>query len=172
LSGTKDKIKWRASKNSLSSNKLLNVKLLKLHGSVNWFVKGSFKNLQKVFENKPAKVTEPRRNEIGGHIRQIIPPIFGKFFNHKHWEHLWIHAYNALKGAEAFVIIGNSLIDTDFHLRALLGRIKKDRTNDNFKYLVLVYKTKIRNKWLRVLKGRFHKSFGCPRFEIFLSKEI
>jgi NAD-dependent SIR2 family protein deacetylase len=170
LTGTKNKIKWKSLRTDQVRYNLSNVNLLKLHGSVNWFVKGTFKNLQKVFENKPAKVTEPRKNEISGYIRQIIPPIFGKFFNHKHWESLWGKAYEALKEAEVFVIIGNSLINTDFHLRALLGRMKNARKN-SFKYLILVDKTRIRNKWLKVLKGRFQKMKYYTRFEKFVIKE-
>jgi hypothetical protein len=43
------------------------VSLLKLHGSQNWFVRGSYANLGKVFDSKPVRVTPPRASDISGH---------------------------------------------------------------------------------------------------------
>jgi len=47
--------------------------------------------------------------------------VYGKFFAHKHWQTLWSAAYRVLLDAEVFVVIGCSLVDTDFHLTGMLS---------------------------------------------------
>src|SRR5205814_4834106 len=129
---------------------------LKLHGSVNWFVRGNFTRLDAAFAKKPVRVSAPRRNEIAGHIRQIIPPIYGKAFKHDHWRRLWDLAYRGLREAEVFVVIGCSLVDTDFHLRALVSRVAKWRKKQRslFRSVVLVDSNLgVRRRWRRVLRG-------------------
>src|SRR5205814_876324 len=74
ISGGARKIKWRPAA-SVADHRLGGVKLLKLHGSVNWWVRGSFGKLGKLFSSKPVLITAPRKNEPARHIRQIIPPI-------------------------------------------------------------------------------------------------
>jgi hypothetical protein len=139
----------------------LEVKLLKLHGSMNWFVRGQTSNLKKVFSSKPVSITKPRFNEISGHIRQIAPPIYGKIFEHSHWQNLWTSAFRALCDAEVIVVIGCSLIDTDFHLRALLSQVARTRKqqNNKFQYAILVDKSVVvRRKWKTVLRGSFKEA--------------
>jgi hypothetical protein len=150
------------------------VKLLKLHGSVNWYVRGSYSNLSKVFTSKPVLVTGPRQNERKGYIRQIVPPMYGKVFEHDHWRNLWTQAYKRLCEAEILVVIGCSLIDTDFHLRALLGRVAKHRkvTGNRFRRAIFVARTKVRRKWQRSLMGSYSKVSGYHDFERFLKKEL
>ena len=74
---TARKVKW---KRDNSAGQILDVQLLKLHGSMNWFVGGEVTNLKKVFTSKPVRITKPRTNELAKHIRQIAPPIYGKKF--------------------------------------------------------------------------------------------
>src|SRR6266446_1426809 len=71
----------------------LKIDLIKLHGSMNWFVRGNTSNLKKVFSSKPVRITQPRINELSDHIRQIAPPIYAKIFEHKHWQTLWTLAF-------------------------------------------------------------------------------
>jgi hypothetical protein len=100
------KIRWTRPKPRPSA-RLSNVKLLKLHGSLNCYVRGSFANLSEIFEKKPSKITvsgTPRVNEFAHFVRQIAPPIYGKFFGHKHWRALWEAAHDALLDAEVLVI--------------------------------------------------------------------
>ena len=166
-----NKVKWQRDN---SVDRVLDVKLLKLHGSMNWFVNGQVTNLKKVFTSKPVKITKPRINEISGHIRQIAPPIYGKIFEHDHWQNLWTEAFRALCDADVFVVVGCSLIDTDFHLRALLSQVARTRKerNDLFKYACFVDKTKVRRKWQAVLKGSFSKQIEYSNFEKFLHSEL
>lgn len=173
INGDQRKIGWKAI--SLPDRDAhLAVDLIKLHGSANWFVRGSTSNLKKVFSSKPVRITAPRENEIGRHIRQIVPPIYGKIFEHAHWHALWTRAFRALCEARILVVVGCSLIDTDFHLRALLSRVVKTRkaNNDKFLRIYLVDKAKVRSKWQSVFKACHHRVVVYPTFEQFLKREI
>ncbi|MGH9930896.1 MAG: SIR2 family protein [Pyrinomonadaceae bacterium] len=173
LPGGKKKIKWLPTTTDNQPD-LRGVRLLKVHGSVNWFVRGSFGNLAKAFESKPVLVTGPRRNEKKGYIRQIVPPIVGKMFDHAHWRALWTQGFEELCSADILVVVGCSLIDTDFHLRALLSRVVRHRkkTGKKFRLAIFVADTKTRRKWQRTLKGSCKATKGYPRFERFLEKEL
>lgn len=173
LDGDSRKVKWK-SRHKDSDDYLSGVSLLKLHGSINWFVRGSYSSLAKVFESKPVRVTAPRRNDLAKHIRQIVPPVYGKIFEHSHWRNLWGKAFRALCSAEVFIVIGCSLIDTDFHLRALLSRVASYRKQEKclFKRLILVAPTITRRKWKKALKGSYRATTEYPRFETFLRREL
>jgi hypothetical protein len=167
----KGKVHWEPSR-LFSNTNLNNVRLLKLHGSVNWFVRGSFSNLSSVFAKKPSRVESPRINEIGGYIRQIVPPIYGKFFSHDHWRNLWTKAYYSLCESEVLIVIGCSLVDTDFHLRSLMARVCKWRREEKkfFKRVILVDRSRVRKKWAKVLKGSFLKKSHFVNFAEFLRR--
>jgi hypothetical protein len=174
LGGGKRKIEWQPEGASIDPN-VAGVRLLKLHGSVNWYVRGSFGSLAHVFESKPVRVSAPRVYEIRGYIRQIVPPIFGKFFGHAHWRTLWGRAFKALCDADVLVVIGCSLVDTDFHLRALLSRVTRWRKKNGnpFRRAYLVDDDlKVRRKWEQVLKGRVVQTLSIKGFEKFLSQEL
>jgi len=175
LGGGKRKIVWEPAKCSQELH-IKGVHLLKLHGSINWYVRGNFSNLGKVFESKPVIVTGPRKNEVRGHIRQIIPPIYGKIFEHNHWRSIWTQSFKALCEAEVIVVIGCSLVNTDFHLRALLSRVVKDKKKNRglFKHAIFVADTKTRRKWQNVLKGSYKNKniTNYPKLEEFLRKEV
>jgi hypothetical protein len=162
---------WSRLKKSAS---VLDVRLLKLHGSMNWFVRGQTTDLKKVFTSKPVRITQPRTNELAGHIRQIAPPIYGKIFEHDHWANLWTEAFNALCDAEVVVVVGCSLIDTDFHLRALLSQVARTRkdNDDRFSYACFVDKAKVRRKWQSILKGSFAHKLENVSFEKFLTSRL
>lgn len=173
LSGGAKKYHWRPDPHP-SQNSASTVRLLKLHGSVNWFVRGTVAGLGDVFTKKPVHVTAPRRNEMARHIRQIIPPVYGKTFKHDHWRSLWDRAYTALLEAETLVIVGCSLVDTDFHLRALASRVVKWRKKQKslFRSVVLVDRNlRVRRKWQKVLRGTAAEYRSVNGFENFLSEE-
>jgi len=171
VSGAADKFRWYP---RFTNPDLDNVRLLKLHGSLNWYVKGSFSDLSAVFQKKPTRIERPRRNEIGGYIRQIVPPIYGKFFGHDHWQSLWLMAYRALRQAEVLIVIGCSLVDIDFHLRALVGRVARWRKKDQnpFRRLVLVDRVGVRRRWARALKGAYVRQGGYRTFSAFMRREV
>ena len=151
LIGGSQKFKWKMLRPTLSP-RLENVKLFKLHGSLNWLVRGTYSEIQKVFGAKPNRVilsASPNANETGGFIRQIIPPIYGKFFQHPHWQSLWHAAYDAVVDADMIVVVGCSLIESDFHLTGILSRAmrEKKRKKKKFSISILVDKLRVRKKW-------------------------
>jgi hypothetical protein len=111
----------------------------------------------------------PRTNELNGHIRQIVPPIYGKFFNNPHWRRLWSHAYNALVQADLIVVIGCSLADTDFHLTGMLSHaiMEKKNRNEKFAKSVFVDSSKVRRKWQALFKGCLAETASFRRFDQF-----
>jgi len=174
IAGGTKKIKWKP-KNLVPASKVSNIHLLKLHGSLNWFVRGSFVNLSSVFDKKPVNISVPREREIAGHVRQIIPPIYGKFFRHDHWRRLWRLAHEALQKADLLVVVGCSLVDTDFHLRALISRVVQYRRKNSRLFnevFVVDHNLHIRRKWARVLRGAAKKFKHINRFEKFLHEEV
>ncbi len=173
LMGGRDKVKWRIPAADVSKQ-MSAVRLLKLHGSLNWYVRGSYSRLSGVFDKKPAIVTRPRRNERSGYIRQIVPPIFGKFFGHPHWGHLWLQAFNALCESELVVVIGCSLVDTDFHLRALVQRAAtvRKKAGSPFRCGIFVDRTRIRRRWQRALKGAVGQADTFSDFAAFSSRYL
>jgi SIR2-like domain len=173
LMGGKDKVKWRVPKAGLSE-RMSSVRLLKLHGSVNWFVRGTYGRLSRVFDNKPSMVTKPRHNECAGHIRQIVPPIFGKFFGHKHWGHLWLQAFKALCKADVIVVVGCSLIHTDFHLRALVQRAATVRKKNGSKFQggIFVDKVTVRRRWQKALTGAIRQAEAFADFASFSERHL
>ena len=152
ISGTASKFRWKLPRAKLSV-RYQTVKLLKLHGSLNWFAHGSYEKLSRVFDSKPSRIADPgRMNEMQGFIRQIVPPIYGKFFAHKHWQQIWTAAYEELLKAEMIVVVGCSLVDTDFHLRALFGRVIANRRlkGRQIAHGIFVDRTRVRRKWRRL----------------------
>ncbi len=171
IGGASSKIEWRMKKPAAVA-RLRDVKLLKLHGSLNWYVRASYDELSAVFQKKPSKIVIsqlPRTNETQRFIRQIVPPIYGKFFGHSHWQRLWDTAHKELVSAELVVVIGCSLVDTDFHLHGMIGhaiavRKKHRRMLDA---AIVVNGTTVRRKWLRLLKGSFLTKEQFRRFSGF-----
>jgi hypothetical protein len=176
IGGTSGKIKWRMPKPSTEA-RLRDVKLLKLHGSLNWYVRASYDQLDSVFRKKPTKIVisqSPRTNETHGFIRQIVPPIYGKFFSHSHWQRLWHLAHKELVNAELLVVIGCSLVDTDFHLNGMIGHAVAVRKKHQRKFdaVVIVNGTTVRRKWLRLLKGSFSAKEKFRRFSGFAETHL
>jgi hypothetical protein len=139
---------------------------------MNWFVRGGTLDLNKVFSSKPVRITQPRINDISKHIRQIAPPIYAKLFEHRHWQTLWTQAFKALCDAEIIAVIGCSLVDTDFHLRALFSQVAHTRKQmgNKFKRAAFADKTVIRRKWKTVLKGSYLQSYEYSSFEKLLDE--
>lgn len=153
LAGGTNKVRWKPSASKYPPA-ITGVKLLKLHGSLNWWVRGGPSTLANVFSKKPVLITAPRVNEPGKMIRQIIPPIYGKVFSHSHWRALWKAAFVALTEAEQLIVVGCSIVDTDYHLQALLRRVVKERKRRLGRLnVILVDRVRIRRRWRHVLKG-------------------
>ncbi|MBA7509846.1 hypothetical protein ES705_01818 [subsurface metagenome] len=149
------------------------VRLLKPHGSLNWFAKGKMSKLDDVLSRRPpSKIIMsrvPRTYNIKRErlIRFFIPPLYTKFFNNKFWKGLWRRCYLSLKDAECLIFLGCSLTATDYHLSAILSRVTKERKKKKFKKIIIVDKSKKTVKRIKRLlrgcsKGGYadHKTFA------------
>ncbi len=103
-----------------------------------------------------------------------MPPIYGKVFDHPHWRQLWKTAFTALSDAEQLVVVGCSIVDTDYHLQAFLRRLVKERKKHSHKFnkVILVDRVAVRRKWHRVLKGAFTRKMEFTTFEEFLTRGV
>jgi hypothetical protein len=119
------------------------VVLLKPHGSLNWFARGSLQSLEDVLARRtPSHILMslvPRAYNIAsqGMVRLFIPPLYAKFFANPFWRALWEEAFARTVNAEMLLIIGCSMIESDFHLRRIMGRALIRRTQ-RFKEVVVV----------------------------------
>ena len=70
------------------------------------------------------------------------------------------------------VVIGCSMVDTDFHLSGMLGHAVRERKRIGhlFDYAVLVDKVRIRRKWAKLLSGSTRHSVGYKDFAKFIRK--
>ena len=89
------------------------VKVLKLHGSVNWATPKGKRTQVEVMQNYRAVVDS-------GRIPQIIPPTWKKD-SRGVFDDIWHHSLSALSDATRVVIIGFSIPPTDLHFKYLLA---------------------------------------------------
>ncbi len=157
---------------------LAHVKLIKPHGSLNWFAKGNISKLDKMLSNRPpSKIVMsrvPRTYDIRRErlIRFFIPPLYTKFFNNKFWKSLWHCCYVNLRNTECLIFLGCSLTATDYHLSAILSRIVKERKNKKFKKIIIVDKSKnTRDRIKSLFRGCSQEGYATYKtFAEFASK--
>lgn len=147
-----------------------NVYLLKPHGSLNWFAKGKISNLEDTLSKKKVSridiSTAPRLYtlEHDKYIRFFIPPLYTKFFNNDFWRQLWHESYMKLNNCNCLIIIGCSLITTDYHLRAILSKVLKKKKK--FKKIIIVdKKQKVVDNLKKFFRGS--SSSGCETYKTF-----
>jgi len=165
------KLKWRPT----DAGKL-DVSLLKLHGSLNWFAKGSYSKPSAIFEKKPSLITDPSKvRGSSGHIRQIVPPVYGKTFAHSHWDSLWNAGFKEAQEAERLIIIGCSLVSTDFHLSGVLYKAiaRRKKAGAPFKEVIIVNgRKKGKCRWRLLVRGCTEKDPRYyPTFENFCASQ-
>jgi SIR2-like domain len=89
-----------------------NIRVLKLHGSVNWMRKSRSGSLQ--------TVTGYTDVVMAGGIPEIVPPTWRKLFA-KEVVKVWKKALDEIERATRIVVIGFSMPDTDLHFKFLLA---------------------------------------------------
>jgi len=106
------------------------VRLLKPHGSLNWFEEASGRHLKaakkfrlsgtkpgRVYALKPYRApTSSRRN----YMPLIVPPVLNKEFEGPLFQHLWQETVSMLSTASEVRFVGYSLPQADFHARFIL----------------------------------------------------
>ena len=167
--------------NRKSENK---IKLLKLHGSINWLIcRNCFKLyaqhdqilalstlMDKTDQNNCHFCSElERANELES---SIITPTYIKNFENLHYQRIWRDAFNELAKADEVIFIGYSFPEADYELRYLLKKAIKKQT----KIKVILYKTdnpeyysdKINNQDLEFVRGRLE--LPEKRYSSFFNK--
>jgi hypothetical protein len=119
------------------------IKLLKPHGSLNWYAKSRSGNLENVLASRgisqvvissilPVKEKPQKRL-----TRLFIPPLYTKFFKNRLWKNLWTQVYKHIKETRRVIVIGCSMIETDYHLRSIIAKAMADRQK-KFEELIIV----------------------------------
>ena len=114
-------------------------KLLKLHGSTNWYYSGQadFYGENILYARTSALVASPAAEAmeerhlaaVADKEALIIPPVTekGTYFKNETVGRLWWEAANALRAAPRVVVIGYSLPQSDLGMRAFLGTVVRKR---------------------------------------------
>jgi len=152
------------------------VLLIKPHGSLNWYAKGTITSYESVLLNRPPSriiVSDvPRAYDIVAQrlVRFFIPPLYAKFFANRFWRALWDTAFRRLTEADSLVIIGCSLIESDFHLRAIVGRALAKR-REQFSQVIRVDRSEeVQRRLKQFLRGRSKSGFVTfPTFTDFVA---
>lgn len=159
------------------NSQVASIKLIKLHGSFNWLIKKKKdENLSVLFSKKPTRIYSPDNPRVGnwsGYARQIIPPVYGKFFSHSFWRSLWAKAFDSLMESDQLVVVGCSLTPSDFHVRGLLGRVKSLRRANGNKFANVIVVDPSKNQepqkaFKMILKGSIGNFSSISNFERFL----
>lgn len=102
-------------------------KLIKLHGSINWFYSGSPSGEVYYYPIRQTPTIKPSPDSIRGKQRFIIPPIWDKtaFYGHNTIHSLWRDAKFYLEQADEIFCIGYSMPLTDLTTRMLFQSLTK-----------------------------------------------
>ena len=139
---------------SIPQNQLYSKPLLKLHGSLNWFVYLPFRSFPVLPGEPEPKLNDEKRSEIllkndpwwGGRIPdhngwfiepKLITPVLYKdeYYNEKPFREIWELARKALSECDKLVVIGYSFSPSDFTTKQLFIEAL---VKNNLKELVVV----------------------------------
>lgn len=133
-------------------------RLIKLHGSVNWFYSSRatpgdqiYLGLGSEWTNETAR--DNWKDDVRDKVPAIIPPTLdkGSYLNHDSLRSLWAQAAEALRNADRVVVMGYSLPDTDLTMRFFMENCSEDW---NSKELVVVDKNPDATEHFNHLLGR------------------
>jgi len=106
------------------------VKLFKLHGSLNWLYCSTCNTLRLTPFEKSFSEFVSTCNECSSFYSPIIiPPTYFKNMSNVFISQVWNNAENALKNVDNIIFCGYSFPDADIHIKYLLKRIEKNRSN-------------------------------------------
>lgn len=136
------------------------IKLLKLHGSLNWMFCPVCNSMKLNLHGKIADrvITRNFPCEVDGATQRplIIPPTWLKVYDNPHLIKIWLQAEHLLRKASAVFFIGYSLPESDIHVRYLL---KKSLYRKNT-YPRIIVITSPRNEEGSELHLRYKRFFG------------
>lgn len=139
---------------------MYNLKLIKLHGSINWNICHS---CHKVY----VSIQRVSKDEVDNYICKkcevdlehfMVTPTFMKEFQANHIKNIWHNAYIDLSEATQIVFIGYSFRPEDFEFKILLSRALN--TKKPPKITIVDYSQQSRSKEFKQLKERYSTFFG------------
>lgn len=143
-----------------------NVKLLKIHGSLNWLQCSRCMRLYVGFNEKTATshgktCRHCDKNYVGNQgenklISNLIMPTFIKDLSNPQYKIIWQNAGIELSEAEKLVFIGYSLPSADFEMRQLLSRMVRR----NVEIEVVSYDSNPTQEVVDKIKGTWESFFG------------
>lgn len=114
--------KWFFNRN-IESSKKAQVKLYKLHGSINW----RLNQINKVVLKNRPYVVKARRGRPNFEDAAFLPPGWHKRVDRRPYNIIWRNARLELEKCKSLVIVGYSLPDTDLIARALFLEVARSR---------------------------------------------
>lgn len=126
------------------------IRLLELHGSLNWQALPSD-------DDKPIKFRQKLYKQHGSKAYEIIPPEFLKEIQRQPFETIWTRAASALRSAHVLALVGFSFPPTDQLVEALFRMALED--NKSLKRLIIVnpssdHRRRIRSVCAELLQRR------------------
>lgn len=120
---------WRKYRH-VDENQKSKVKLLKLHGSINWTL---YKNSKIRLKHRPYVMRTKKKGQPKSETIAFLPPGWRKKVDQNPYNSLWAKARLAMEQCKSLVIIGYSLPETDLIAKALFLEInRKRRSRNNF----------------------------------------
>jgi hypothetical protein len=99
------------------------IRLLKLHGSVNWKIPRT----KRAEDAKVIAIKERIHKQHGWPQFTIIPPVWNKEPDNKVFEHIWGECVESVRQAEMIVVAGFSFSRTDLLAQALFRMALRDK---------------------------------------------
>lgn len=149
-----------------------NVKLLKLHGSLNWLQCPRCQRLyidfyQKISvdNNSNCRHCDKNFQPSASHrlTSNLIMPTFIKDLSNPQYKLIWQNAGVELSEAEKIIFIGYSLPSADFEMRQLLSRMVRDNA-----LITVVDFGEERSEIIKNMKMRYKTFFGNRNIDFYL----
>jgi len=114
--------KWLKDRGATNSTRA-KIRLLKLHGSVNWAL---YNNRQIKLKDRPFVVRTRRKSAVFETV-SILPPGWNKRIDRNPYRQLWREARLKMEQCKTMIIIGYSLPETDLLAKALFAEVVRLR---------------------------------------------
>jgi NAD-dependent SIR2 family protein deacetylase len=146
---------------------LNSIKLLKLHGSLNWLYCPTCNNLRITPYEKGVYqlMTDPAASYCNKcetiYSPIIVPPTFYKDLSKVFLSQVWNRAENELSEVEHLIFCGYSFPDADIHIKYLIKRIQKNRKNPQLLKITVINNHKGKKEEIKhEEKFRFQRFLG------------
>jgi hypothetical protein len=135
-----------------------NIKLIKLHGSINWNICYA---CNKVYINHKIINTQGRCNSCDVELEKfMLSPTFMKEFQANHIKNIWHNALIDISEATKIIFIGYSLPLSDFEFKIMLSKAINRKNKVNIKVIDFLNDDKQFTKSFVELKDRYNTFFG------------